>query len=145
PVAIVAGIGRAARDGILIKGGEHLETAARVSAVAVDKTGTLTHGRPHLTDVHVIAEGLTDADVLAWAARAEAGSEHPLARPILDAATRAGLGAAGLPDAAEPVAGHGIVATVDGHTVLVGNAALLHRSGIDDPHAVTLAGELAEA
>ena len=145
PVAIVAGIGRAARDGILIKGGEHLEAAARITAVAVDKTGTLTHGRPHLTDVRVVAGDVTDQDVLRWAARAEAGSEHPLARPVVEAANRSGLGAVGLPDTAEPVAGHGIAATVDSHRVLVGNAAMLTRSRIDDPAAVETAEELATA
>src|SRR5690625_2375628 len=80
PVAIVAGIGRAARNGILIKGGEYLETAAKISAVAVDKTGTLTEGRPKLTDVIVLDPMADRTDVLRWAAAAEAGSEHPLAR-----------------------------------------------------------------
>ena len=145
PVAIVAGIGRAARDGILIKGGEHLEAAARITAVAVDKTGTLTHGRPQLTDVRVVAQDVTEQAVLRWAARAEAGSEHPLARPIVEAASRSGEGPVGLPDRAEPVAGHGIVATVDGHTVLVGNAAMLARSEIDHPVAVAAAEGLASA
>src|SRR5699024_5607069 len=86
PVAIVAGIGRGAKDGVLIKGGEYLETSARITALALDKTGTLTEGRPYLTDVNVLDPGSTRADVLTWAARAEAGSEHPLARPIIDAA-----------------------------------------------------------
>ncbi|MGB3375869.1 MAG: HAD-IC family P-type ATPase, partial [Microbacterium sp.] len=84
PVAIVAGIGRGAKDGILIKGGEYLETSAKIDVVAVDKTGTLTEARPRLTDVIVFDEALGRAGVLALAARAEAGSEHPLARPILD-------------------------------------------------------------
>src|SRR5699024_387150 len=80
PVAIVAGIGRGARDGILIKGGEFLENSAKISAVALDKTGTLTAGRPYLTDVTILDPALDRSDVLGWAARAEAGSEHPLAR-----------------------------------------------------------------
>jgi len=79
PVAIVAGIGRAARNGILIKGGEYLETSAKISAVAVDKTGTLTEGRPKLTDIVVLDHSMARTDVLRWAAAAEAGSEHPLA------------------------------------------------------------------
>ncbi|MDN6170347.1 MAG: cadmium-translocating P-type ATPase, partial [Micrococcaceae bacterium] len=86
PVAIVAGIGRAARNGILIKGGEYLETSAKISAVAVDKTGTLTEGRPQLTDVVVLDPALDRTEVLRWAAAAEAGSEHPLARTIMDSA-----------------------------------------------------------
>src|SRR5699024_7222024 len=90
PVSIVSGIGRAARDGILIKGGEFLETAADIDLVAVDKTGTLTVGEPHLVDVIPVGDA-TRRDVLAAAARAEAGSEHPLATPILEAARDEGL------------------------------------------------------
>src|SRR5699024_5831768 len=105
PVAIVAGIGRGARDGILIKGGEYLEASARIDTVALDKTGTLTVGRPELTDVVTLDPELTRADVLAWAARAEAGSEHPLAPPIIAAARAEGLAVTGLPEATEPVPG----------------------------------------
>ncbi len=132
PVSIVAGIGRAARDGILIKGGEFLETAARIDTVALDKTGTLTEGRPALTRV-VALDPTRDADeVLEWAALAEAGSEHPLARPILEAAAEAGVAPVRMPDATEPVAGKGIVARLDGTRVLVGNLALVEQHGIAD-------------
>ncbi len=146
PVSIVAGIGRAAKDGILIKGGEFLETSAKIDAVAVDKTGTLTRGRPRLTDV-VVTDAFSDREtVLAWAARAEAGSEHPLARPILDAAAAEGLPAPGLPDHTEPVPGKGIVATVRGSRVVVGNAALLADHGVrDTAEADTVAADLAGA
>ncbi len=132
PVAIVAGIGRAAKDGILIKGGEFLENSARIDAVAVDKTGTLTEGRPELTDVVVLNPAMDRAEVLTWAARAEAGSEHPLARPILDAARTEGLRVTGLPEATEPVPGKGITATTGGHRVLIGNVALLEQFGVAD-------------
>ena len=127
PVAIVAGIGRAARNGILIKGGEYLETSAKISTVAVDKTGTLTEGRPELTDVIVLDPGSDRAGVLHWAAAAEAGSEHPLARAIIDAAENAGVPPTGLPDDTTPVTGKGIVTQVDGSTVLVGNRALMEQ------------------
>lgn len=142
PVAVVAGIGRGARDGVLIKGGEHLETSARVTAVALDKTGTLTHGRPRLTDV-VALGGSSRTEVLAWAARAEAGSEHPLARPVLDAATAEGLTAGGLPDSTEPVPGKGIVATIGNRRVAVGNTALLATEGVTDDDAAAVADRLA--
>ncbi|MCK9516923.1 MAG: cation-translocating P-type ATPase [Ottowia sp.] len=132
PVSIVAGIGRSARDGILIKGGEFLETAAKIDVVAVDKTGTLTKGRPQLTDVVALAPDFSKDDVLRWAARAEAGSEHPLARPILDAAEKAGMAAGELPEQIEPVAGKGITARVDGQQVLIGNLALLQQYGVAD-------------
>lgn len=132
PVSIVSGIGRSARDGILIKGGEFLETSARIDVVAVDKTGTLTKGRPQLTDVVALAPDMDENDVLAWAARAEAGSEHPLARPILDAAEQANLPVAGLPDKIKPIAGKGITAQVDDKQVLIGNLALLEQFGVAD-------------
>lgn len=144
PISIVAGIGRGARDGVLIKGGEYLETAARISAVALDKTGTLTEGRPRLTDVVPLAG--TGADgVLALAARAEAGSEHPLARPLLDAAAARGLDVGPLPERTEPLPGRGVVATIDGRRVAVGNARLLEHLGIEPgpatPHLDALAAQ----
>ncbi len=127
PVAVVAGIGRAARDGILVKGGEFLETAARIDTVALDKTGTLTTGRPRVTDV--VPLGTADRDeVLRWAALAEAGSDHPLARPVVEEAART-VGEPGLPDTVETVTGRGVVARAGWHEIAVGTAALL--SGLD--------------
>ncbi|WP_022870911.1 heavy metal translocating P-type ATPase [Yaniella halotolerans] len=137
PVAIVAGIGRAARNGILIKGGEYLETSGRISAVAVDKTGTLTEGRPELTDVFVVAEGMTEDDVLAIAATAEAGSEHPLARPILDAAQARGASPDGFPQKITPVVGKGIVADVEEQQILIGNPALLAQYEVAESQDAT--------
>ncbi|MHB1065722.1 MAG: heavy metal translocating P-type ATPase [Georgenia sp.] len=146
PVAIVAGIGRAAKDGILIKGGEYLERAAKIDVVAVDKTGTLTEGRPQLTDVVVLDTTLDRADVLALAAAAEAGSEHPLARPILDAAKAEGLATPALPESTEPVPGKGIVAVGGGRRILVGNLALLAQYAVvDTVDAVGTAERLAAA
>ncbi|MFD6893702.1 heavy metal translocating P-type ATPase [Rhodococcus sp. NPDC060086] len=146
PVAIVSGIGRAARNGILIKGGEFLETSAKISAVAVDKTGTLTEGRPQLTDIVVLAPDLDRVEVLRWAAAAEAGSEHPLARPILDTARTEGVAPEGMPGTVTPVPGKGIVTDVEGRQVLIGNMPLLEQYGItDDVGAAAAASELAAA
>lgn len=143
PVAIVAGIGRAAKDGILIKGGEYLETAAKIDVVAVDKTGTLTQGRPRLTDVVVLDPALDREGVLRWAANAEAGSEHPLARPILAAADAEDIPYA-LPEHVHPIAGKGIEVTSAGQRVLVGNQALLEQFGVrDDGGAARVAEYLA--
>ena len=144
PVAIVAGIGRAARNGILIKGGEFLETSAKISAVTVDKTGTLTEGRPQLTDVVVLDSALKRTEVLRWAAAAEAGSEHPLARPILETAQTNGVGPHGIPGTVTPVPGKGIVSDVDGRRVLIGNPPLLLQYGVvDDGRAAESAEALA--
>ena len=143
PVSIVSGIGRAARDGILIKGGEFLETAAGIDLVAVDKTGTLTVGEPRLVDVITVGEDVTRRNVLAAAARAEAGSEHPLAAPILNAARDEGLSVA-LPDTVESVPGKGIRAIADGEPILVGNPALLEQFGIESTDAARVADGLAD-
>ena len=146
PVAIVAGIGRSARNGILIKGGEYLETSAKISAVAVDKTGTLTEGRPVLTDIVVLNPEADRREVLRWAAAAEAGSEHPLARPILDNAREEGVAPEGLPGSVTPVVGKGIVADAHGKRVLIGNVPLLEQYGIvNDAGAAVAANKLAAA
>ena len=134
PVAIVAGIGRAARDGILVKGGEHLEQVGKVTAVAFDKTGTLTLGRPELTDVVPLGEHAPD-EVLRLAALAEAGSEHPLAAPILDAAADRGLLADDTDhDAFVHHPGAGVEITHDGRRIAVGTTRLAAELGIDVPH-----------
>ena len=131
PVAVVAGIGRGARDGILIKGGEYLETSAKINAVALDKTGTLTEGKPQLTDVVVLDPEFTEDQVLGWAARAETGSEHPLSKPIIEAARVRGLSVSGLPEFTEVIPGKGIVAEFDGQSVAVGNRALIEDIAIE--------------
>lgn len=146
PVAIVAGIGRSARNGILIKGGEYLETSAKISAVAVDKTGTLTEGRPVLTDIVVLNPEADRREVLRWAAAAEAGSEHPLTRPILDTAREEGVAPEGLPGLVTPVVGKGIVADAHDKRVLIGNVPLLEQYGIvNDAGAAVAAKKLAAA
>ncbi|WP_435299064.1 heavy metal translocating P-type ATPase [Timonella sp. A28] len=146
PVAIVAGIGRSARNGILIKGGEYLETSAKISAVAVDKTGTLTEGKPKLTDIVVLDPALKRSDVLRWAAAAEAGSEHPLARPVLDTARAEGVAPEGVPETVTPVIGKGIMVDLDGTQVLIGNGLLLTQYDItDDAGSAAIADELAAA
>ena len=138
PVSIVAGIGRSAKDGVLIKGGEYLETAAKVDTVVVDKTGTLTNGRPELTDV-IALDGWTGDEVLRLAARAETASEHPLAEAVIRGAEARGLEVP-LVDTAEPVAGRGIRAHVDGHEITVGSAELLEVA--PDPAPVRELNEL---
>jgi Cd2+/Zn2+-exporting ATPase len=127
PVSIVAGIGRSAKDGVLIKGGEHLENAARVDVVVVDKTGTLTKGRPELTDVVVLDDAWSEDQVLLLAARAETASEHPLAEAIIRGAEQRNL-VVEMVERAEPVTGKGIRADVDGRTVAVGSADLLDHT-----------------
>lgn len=129
PVAIMVGTGKAAEMGILIKSAESLENLHNVDTIVLDKTGTITSGRPAVTDILVLEPGLTEKDFLTQAAAAEAGSEHPLAQAVVERAKGDGLS---LPQARdfEAVAGRGIRATVAGHRYLAGNAAFLQESGL---------------
>src|SRR5690606_34454709 len=110
-----------ARDGVLVKGGETLEALARVDVVALDKTGTLTEGSPRVVAVEPLS-GVTQAELLRYAALAEAGSSHPLARPVVAAAEELGVGPADAEVEAETVPGRGVVARVLGREVVVGSA-----------------------
>lgn len=129
PTAIMVGTGKGAELGILIKGGEALETAHKVSAVVFDKTGTITEGKPVLTDIKNYSVS-GDDEILALSAAAERGSEHPIARAIVEGAQQRGLTLAE-PDGFKAVAGRGIDATVKGRRVLAGNVKLMMESGID--------------
>ncbi len=142
PTAIMVGTGRGAEAGILIRGGEALESAGRIDTVIFDKTGTLTLGRPTVERT-VVAAGATLADVVDLAASAERGSEHPLARAIVRLANQDELGFR-TPDAFVADPGHGVSATVAGRMVLVGTERLLRdrgTAGLDDTALVTAAAE----
>jgi len=141
PTAIMVGTGRGAEHGILIKGGEALETAHKLTAIILDKTGTITQGKPALTDVRALP-GTTEADLVRLVASAERRSEHPLAAAIVEGAEARGLTLAE-PSAFKAVVGHGIEATVDGRAVLIGKRALLADRGIDTTALDAFASELA--
>ncbi|HEU5434534.1 MAG TPA: cation-translocating P-type ATPase, partial [Thermomicrobiales bacterium] len=123
PVAMLASIGAAAKRGILIKGGKHIETLARADVLLLDKTGTLTFGRPRLTDI-VPLNGMTADAVLALAATAERDSEHPLAAAIRRAAAARGI-AADRPAGFTAIPGQGVRADVDGQTIAIGTRRLI--------------------
>ena len=127
PTAIMVGTGKAAENGILIKGGEALEAAREIDAVVLDKTGTLTWGRPAVTAL-VPAEGFPEEELLRLSAAAEVGSEHPLAAAVVARARERGLEPpkAG---AFESVTGRGVRAVVEGREVLVGNRSLMEGAG----------------
>ena len=128
PMSVTVGIGRAARSGILIRDAAALERLDSVDTLLVDKTGTLTLGRPEVTAT-VAAEGFAEAQVLRLAASAERGSEHPLASAILRAAAERGL-VLGTAAGADYPAGKGATATVDGSRIRVGSAAWLAAEGV---------------
>lgn len=129
PTAVMVGTGRAAGLGILIGNGDALQTARRVTAVVLDKTGTITRGKPALTGITAVA-GWTEGYVLALVAAAETGSEHPVGEAIVAAATARFRDLPPL-RSFDAVPGHGIDAVVDNRRVLVGNAALMAARGVD--------------
>jgi Cu+-exporting ATPase len=129
PTAIMVGTGRGAEQGVLIRGGEALESAERIDTVVFDKTGTLTRGRPALADV-VPAPGVDAEELLRVAAAVEKGSEHPLAAAILEGAAARGItipGATGF----EAAAGYGAHAHMDERVAVVGNARLMADHNVD--------------
>ncbi len=128
PTAIMVGTGKGAENGLLIKGGEYLEKAERLTTIVFDKTGTLTKGKPSVTDVVALA-GHREDEVLGLAASAEKGSEHPLGEAIVRRAAEKGI-ALSDPAGFEAIAGHGIRATVSGTPVLLGNRRLMAQAGI---------------
>lgn len=134
PSAILAGIGQAARHGVLIKGGAHLENLGRLKAIAFDKTGTITKGRPEMTELIPLA-GFSEECVLALAAAVENHSAHPLALAVVRAAQERHLE---LPTASAVSAttGRGIQAQVDGQVVSVGSAKMFEESGITLPELI---------
>ena len=128
PAAIMVGTGKGAENGLLIKGGEYLEKAHKLTTVVFDKTGTLTKGTPSVTDV--VPKGpYTSDEILRLAASAEKGSEHPLGAAILRAATDRGLRTED-PTDFEAIPGRGIRAKVGGHSVLLGNRGLMSEAGL---------------
>jgi len=134
PLAILGGIGRCARLGAIVKGGVHLETLGRVNMVVIDKTGTLTFGRPEVQ--RVVSSGSAGAgEILDAAASAELRSEHPLGKAVV--AYVRGLGRPITePERFDYTPGRGITARVDGATVLVGNAALMQDGGVAVPSSL---------
>jgi Cu2+-exporting ATPase len=141
PTAVAVGTGLGARHNILIKDAATLEAIGGLDAIALDKTGTLTEGRPALTDVDVIGR-LDERELLRLVASAERASEHPLARALVEGAEERGL-QLGDADEFEAVPGHGLSARIDGRAVLIGNARLLERNGIDVKGLVERASTLA--
>jgi len=129
PTAIMVGTGRGAQSGILIKGGEALEMAHKITTVVLDKTGTITQGKPTVTDI-VVAGEYNESELLRLVASAERGSEHPLGEAIVEAARERGL-TLSQPQTFNALPGHGIEATVDGQAILIGNAKIMSVNGVN--------------
>lgn len=142
PVAIMVGTGKGASNGILIKSAEALEVAHTVKTVVLDKTGTITEGKPRVTDV-LPANGISERELLLLASSIEKPSEHPLAGAILSRAEELGI-APEATESFESVPGRGVAATIGGTAYFAGNPALMRDRGIDVGAFQTVGDELAE-
>ena len=126
PAALTVAVGRGAQLGVLFKGGEALERLAKLDVIVLDKTGTLTVGRPVLEAVHPLGKNTANR-LLALAAAAEERSNHPLAHAVVDSARARGL-EWNPADEVQVLPGRGLMATVEGHECLLGNEALFRES-----------------
>ncbi|MEM3479467.1 MAG: copper-translocating P-type ATPase, partial [Candidatus Bathyarchaeia archaeon] len=142
PTAILAGVGKGAEYGILLRGGEYVERARKLTTIVFDKTGTLTRGKPAVTDVMPVGDYGRE-DILRLAAIAEKGSAHPLAEAIVEAAKAMGLEIPEV-DSLEDVPGEGVKATYMGRKILLGNRRLMENNGIDIASVEDKVAELEE-
>lgn len=129
PMSVMVGVGRGARDGVLIRDAEALELMEQTDVLLIDKTGTLTEGKPKLVAVDTVGD-FAEKDVLQWIAALESASEHPLARAIVDGARERDIEPVAAEDF-ESITGKGVSGTVAGHKLLVGNAYLMAEHDID--------------
>lgn len=130
PMAIIVGVGKGAEYGVLIKGGEALERAYKINAIAFDKTGTLTKGEPAVTDIKAYEE-FSEEEVLRLAASLETGSEHPLGQSIVKSAKDKKLALSGIEDF-QSITGMGVQAKYNGKIIAIGNETLMEKLGIDE-------------
>ncbi len=133
PTAVVAAIGNAARQGILIKGGAYLEQMGRLKTLLMDKTGTLTHGRPKVVEISAL-DGMDEKEVLYWAAIAEKRSEHPLARAITEKAEELGLNIPH-PQSFENIRGKGVKVQWNSRMIIVGSSEMMKSEGVQIPES----------
>lgn len=143
PTAITVGVGKAAKNGVLFKNATALEATAAVNTVVFDKTGTLTEGKPSVTDLVTVSD-VKEVDLLHYAASADQPSQHPLAEAIVREALARKI-EVHAPDTFDSVPGHGVLATMHGKTVLIGNKKLMEREHVDasalEPEVARLASE----
>ncbi|MBO6020747.1 MAG: cadmium-translocating P-type ATPase [Aeriscardovia sp.] len=140
PTAIMVGTGRGAKEGILIRGGESLEKAYKLTAVAFDKTGTITSGKPEVSEIRNFSE-LSEEEILKIFASAESGSEHPIAKAVAGEAERRGIKGVWEPEEFGAISGKGVYARVEGKAYLVGSMALMEENGIAISQDAEKAGE----
>ncbi len=142
PTSLTVGIGKAAENGILIRSGDALQTAKRLDTIVLDKTGTISVGKPSLTDV--VAVDIAETDLLRLAAAVERSSEHPLAEAIVQGARARGIDPPE-PEAFSAIPGQGVVAKVEGRAVMLGNLTMMRDCGIEPGALVECAEAMADA
>ena len=143
PMSVMVGVGKAAEAGVLIRNGEALQTASQLTTMVLDKTGTITAGHPEVVEIMPVGSQTGD-DVLMLAASLEAGSEHPLAEAIVDAATQQQLETHPV-ESFEAIAGHGVKGLVDGSEILFGNEKLMRQAAVQiDTESLKASENMAE-
>ena len=135
PAALMMGAGKGAENGILYKGGEHIEIANKVNTIVFDKTGTLTVGKPSVTDIVLLKKDIDEKEFLRLAATAESGSEHPLAQAVINRAKRGNISTAN-PDSFEAFSGHGLKAIYSNREIMIGNRKMMEDNRIQIPKIV---------
>ncbi|MBA3977077.1 MAG: heavy metal translocating P-type ATPase [Nitrosopumilus sp.] len=129
PAALMMGIGKGAENGILYKGGEHIEVANKINTIVFDKTGTLTVGKPSVTDIVSLTKDVEEKELLRLAAIAESGSEHPLAQAIINRAKQGNLSISN-PDSFEAMSGYGLKAKYSNQKIMIGNRKMMENNDI---------------
>ncbi|MDP8907123.1 MAG: heavy metal translocating P-type ATPase [Thermoproteota archaeon] len=130
PAALMMGAGKGAENGILYKGGEHIEMANKVNTIVFDKTGTLTVGKPSVTDIVLLKKDIDEKELLQLAATAESGSEHPLAQAVINRAKQGNISTTANPDSFEAFSGHGLKAICSNHEIMIGNRKMMEDNRI---------------
>ena len=143
PMSVMVGVGKAAEAGVLIRNGEALQTASKITAMILDKTGTITEGAPKVTDVIIADKAYTEKYILTAASSIESRSEHPLAQAIVDSAIEQQIDPENISDF-QAIAGHGVQAQFNGHHLLFGNQKLMLKNSIQLNEFVAKAQQLAD-
>ena len=143
PMSVMVGVGKAAEAGVLIRNGEALQTASKITAMILDKTGTITEGSPTVTDILVADKSYTEKYILTIASSIESRSEHPLAQAIVDYAIAQEIDPEDISDF-QAIAGHGIEAKLEDHHLLFGNQKLMFKKGVFLGEFVSKAQKLAD-
>lgn len=129
PMSVMVGVGKAAEAGVLIRNGEALQTASKITAMILDKTGTITEGAPKVTDILIADDNYSEKYILTLTSSIESGSEHPLAQAIVDSSIEQGIEPKSV-DNFQAIAGHGVQATFDEQQLLFGNQKLMLKNGV---------------